>query len=163
MNKEEKNSRERERHREKMKDAEYKENKRKRDLEYYHKNKKDRVEKQIQHRRNLLNEAKEKLGGECLWCKTKENLEFDHIDDAIKSENVGNAVRNTRKVFWEEVEKCQLLCKNCHNKKTTAQKRAKQKLWLSLPLDERDILMYNEMETLWEVSQATHESPQNAL
>lgn len=146
MEREEKNFKERQRYRERIKDEKFKENKRKRDLDYYHKNKEIRVAKQIERRRELLNEAKEKLGGKCVWCGTTENLEFDHIDDSIKEHNVGNAVRNTRDVFWKEVEKCQLLCVNCHNKKTTAQKRAKQKLWLSLSLDERDKLMNIELQ-----------------
>jgi len=107
MEKEEKNFKERERYRNKIKDEIFKENKRKKDLE---------------------------------------NLEFDHIDDSKKEHNVGNAVRNTREVFWNEVGKCQLLCVNCHNKRTTAQKRAKQKLWLSLPLEERERLLSNELQ-----------------
>lgn len=131
---------------EKIKDDNFKENKRKKDLEYYHNNKNKLVKNQIERRKILLNEAKEKLGGKCVWCGITENLEFDHIDDAIKEHNVGNAVRNTKEVFWKEVGKCQLLCVECHNKKTTAQKRAKQKLWLSLSFDERVKLVDNELD-----------------
>lgn len=146
MEKEEKNFKERERYRNKIKDESFKENKRKRDLAYYHKTKEVRVAKQIERRKELLLEAKLFLGGKCVWCGTTENLEFDHIDDSKKEHNVGNAVRNTREVFWNEVGKCQLLCVNCHNKRTTAQKRAKQKLWLSLSLEERERLLSNELQ-----------------
>lgn len=146
MEKEGKNLKERERYRNKIKDEIFKENKRKKDLEYYHKNKETRVAKQIERRKELLSEAKLFLGGKCVWCGITENLEFDHIDDSKKEHNVGNAVRNTREVFWNEVGKCQLLCVNCHNKRTTAQKRAKQKLWLSLPLEERERLLSNELQ-----------------
>jgi hypothetical protein len=146
MEKEEKNFKERERYRNKIKDEAFKENKRKRDLAYYHKTKEVRVAKQIERRKELLSEAKLFLGGKCAWCGITENLEFDHIDDSKKEHNVGNAVRNTREVFWNEVGKCQLLCVNCHNKRTTAQKRAKQKLWLSLPLEERERLLSNELQ-----------------
>lgn len=146
MEKEEKNFKERERYRNKIKDDSFKENKRKRDLAYYHKTKEVRVAKQIERRKELLSEAKLFLGGKCAWCGITENLEFDHIDDSKKEHNVGNAVRNTREVFWNEVGKCQLLCVNCHNKRTTAQKRAKQKLWLSLPLEERERLLSNELQ-----------------
>ena len=114
-------------------------------MEYYHKNKETRVAKQIERRKELLKEAKEKLGGKCVCCGALENLEFDHIDDAKKEHNVTNAVRNIREVFWNEVEKCQLLCVKCHNKKTTAQKRAKQNLWLSLSLEKREELVNNEL------------------
>jgi len=146
MEKEEKNFKERERYRNKIKDDSFKENKRKRDLAYYHKTKEIRVAKQIERRKELLSEAKLFLGGKCAWCGITENLEFDHIDDSKKEHNVGNAVRNTREVFWNEVGKCQLLCVNCHNKRTTAQKRAKQKLWLLLPLEERERLLSNELQ-----------------
>jgi hypothetical protein len=133
---------------EKIKDEKFKEEKRKKDLEYYHNNKEVLVSKQISRRKELLEEAKEKLGGECVWCGSRENLEFDHIDDAKKKYNVSNAVRNTRETFWSEVEKCQLLCSCCHSKKTTAQKRAKQNLWLNLPFDEREKLIKIEMDQL---------------
>jgi len=145
MTNEIRNEKERERYKSKIKDEAFKENKRKRDLAYYHKTKEVRVAKQIEKRKELLIEAKEKLGGKCIWCETNENLQFDHIDDSIKEYNVANAVRNTRKVFWDEVGKCQLLCVSCHNKRTTAQKRAKQKLWLSLPLEEREKLLSDEL------------------
>ncbi len=146
MEREEKNRRERKRYNAKIKDESFKENKRKRDLEYYYKTKEIRVAKQIERRKELLTEAKLSLGGKCVWCGTTENLEFDHIDDSKKEHNVGNAVRNTREVFWNEVSKCQLLCVSCHNKRTTAQKRAKQKLWLSLPLEERERLLSDELK-----------------
>lgn len=143
-----KNEKERKRYSVKIKDPVFKENKRKTDLEYYHKNKKKIVSRQIQRRKDLLIEAKEKLGGCCVSCGTKHDLEFDHIDDSIKSENVGNAVRHTRSTFWKEVNKCQLMCKECHQKKTTAQKRAKQKAWLSLSLEERNKLISNELRLI---------------
>jgi hypothetical protein len=146
MEREEKNYKERQRYKEKIKDENFKEKKRKRDLEYYHKTKEVRVAKQIERRKELLTEAKEKLGGKCVWCGTKENLEFDHIDDSKKDYNVANAVRNTREIFWKEVGKCQLLCENCHNKKSTAQRRAKQNLWLSLSFEEREKLLNKELE-----------------
>jgi hypothetical protein len=145
MENENRNKKERERYSKKIQDPNFKEQKRKKDLEYYHKNKKTRVSKQIGRRKELLNEAKEKLGGKCVCCGTLENLEFDHIDDAKKEHNVANAVRNTREVFWNEVEKCQLLCVKCHNKKTTAQKRAKQNFWLSLSFQKREELVNAEM------------------
>lgn len=133
---------------EKIKDENFKNEKKKRDLDYYYKNKKERVSKQIERRNKLLNEAKEHLGSKCVWCGTTENLEFDHIDDAKKTSNVANAVRNTKEIFWNEVEKCQLLCVKCHNNKTTAQKRAKQNLWLSLSFNDREILLNKELDAL---------------
>jgi 5-methylcytosine-specific restriction endonuclease McrA len=148
MSNEIRNKKEREKYNEKIKDAAFKENKRKKDLEYYHKTKDIRISKQIGRRKELLTEAKEKLGGKCVWCETTKNLQFDHINDAIKKYNVANAVRNTREVFWNEVEKCQLLCYKCHNKKSAAQRKAKQDLWLSLPFEEREILLNQVLGTV---------------
>ena len=84
MTNEIRNKKERERYSKKIQDSNFKEEKRKRDLEYYHKNKETRVAKQIERRKELLKEAKEKLGGKCVCCGVLENLEFDHIDDAKK-------------------------------------------------------------------------------
>ena len=145
MKNEIRNKKERERYSKKIQDPTFREEKRKKDLEYYHKNKEARISKQLERRKELLEEAKEKLGGKCISCGVTKNLEFDHIDDAKKEYNVSNAVRNTKEIFWEEVAKCQLLCVKCHNKKTTAQKRAKQNLWLSLSLQEREKLVNTEM------------------
>lgn len=56
------------------------------------------------------------LGGKCVQCGATENLEFDHIDPAMKS--------NHRIWSWswarinEELAKCQLLCVSCHYTKT---------------------------------------------
>lgn len=148
MSNEIRNKKEREKYNEKIKNVEFKENKRKKDLEYYYRTKNIRISKQIGRRKELLNEAKEKLGGKCVWCKTTKDLQFDHIDDAIKKYNVGNAVRNTKEVFWNEVEKCQLLCCKCHNKKSAAQRKAKQDLWLSLPFEQREILLNQVLGTV---------------
>ena len=70
---------------------------------------------------------------------------FEMFDDSKKEYNVSNAVRNTREIFWNEVQKCQLLCIECHSKKTTAQKRAKQKYWLSLSFEDRQKMIDDEM------------------
>jgi hypothetical protein len=143
-----KNAKERKRYSKRIQDPLFKEQKRKTDLEYYHKNKERLVSRQIERRKELLIEAKEKLGGCCVSCGTEDNLEFDHIDDSIKSENVGNAVRHNRDTFWNEVCKCQLMCKDCHKRRTTAQKRAKQKMWLSLSLEERNQLVSYELNIM---------------
>lgn len=50
-------------------------------------------------------------------------LEFDHIDPETKVIDISKAFKNTMK--WEdillEIEKCQLLCANCHKIKTAEQ------------------------------------------
>ena len=59
------------------------------------------------------------LGGKCVSCGAGEELEFDHVDPATKSFNVGQHLgRYSEKKLREELSKCQLLCKDCHRKKT---------------------------------------------
>ncbi len=56
-------------------------------------------------------------GSKCVRCGTKERLEFDHIDPSKKSFTI-----EFGKYSWpdikKELDKCQLLCHDCHVKKT---------------------------------------------
>ena len=73
--------------------------------------------------RELRNEKKEfltqHLGGKCCGCGTAENLQFDHIDRKLKSFTIGKCLTKKLDVLIGEAEKCQLLCKSCHQLKTT--------------------------------------------
>lgn len=64
----------------------------------------------------------DKLGGQCVSCGTTDNLEFDHINPLDKSLNLSGylASKNACQLekVLEEVNKCQLLCQECHIKKT---------------------------------------------
>ncbi len=57
------------------------------------------------------------LGGKCVKCSTKENLEFDHIERHTKIMSIAEACSASEKIFWVEVQKCQLLCTSCHIEK----------------------------------------------
>ena len=71
------------------------------------------------HRRRL--EAIAFLGGKCVFCGQTENLEFDHVDASSKTYNVARILTGgSEQKVQSELEKCQLLCKNCHDKKTYA-------------------------------------------
>ena len=59
-----------------------------------------------------------KLGNKCLKCGSTEKLEFDHIKRDTKSFTIAKLWSISEIRFWEEIEKCQLLCRPCHNKKT---------------------------------------------
>ncbi len=60
------------------------------------------------------------LGGECAECGWDKCLEIDHIDPATKTINLGTDWYNVG--WWQEVlTKCQLLCKPCHIKKSSAE------------------------------------------
>jgi hypothetical protein len=57
------------------------------------------------------------LGGKCVKCGTTVELELDHIDRKTKSFPISLA--SSDKAFWEELSKCQVLCRWCHRIKST--------------------------------------------
>lgn len=141
------------------------ERKRRLDREYYQKNKERRKEYMAQYnkenkdklrpqRREYLNqrrallkeEAKQKLGGKCEICGTTENLEFDHIDPATKKHTIGN-LNCSMESWWNEVDKCRLLCKEHHKMVSDAEMSAKQDYWLSLPYETRKKLIDAKLQT----------------
>ena len=73
-------------------------------------------------------EALERLGGKCVACGTPEELEIDHIDPAQKSFGISKFWSVSKLKFDKELSKCQLLCKSCHEEKSSnehGKKRAK--------------------------------------
>jgi hypothetical protein len=62
--------------------------------------------------------AIDKLGGKCVECNNAEELQFDHIDRNTKKFTIASLSSINEKAFWEEINKCQLLCETCHQKKT---------------------------------------------
>ena len=62
----------------------------------------------------------EMLGGKCVGCNTTEHLQFDHIDRKQKKFTIGKMLESSlENKLIPEAEKCQLLCKSCHQLKTT--------------------------------------------
>jgi len=62
----------------------------------------------------------ELLGGKCVGCGITENLQFDHIDRKQKSFTIGKRLESSlENKLIPEAKKCQLLCKSCHQLKTT--------------------------------------------
>ena len=68
-----------------------------------------------QERRKILLEH---LGGKCVGCGTTENLQFDHIDRTQKSFTIGKSLDYSMERLIPEVDKCQLLCYDCHEIKS---------------------------------------------
>lgn len=62
-----------------------------------------------------------RLGGVCTICGSTEKLEIDHVEWNKKSFNVG-ALWPTKKLplVHEELKKCQLLCREHHEQKSSA-------------------------------------------
>lgn len=62
----------------------------------------------------------EMLGGKCVGCGVTENLQFDHIDRKQKTFTIGKRLESSlENKLIPEAKKCQLLCKCCHQIKTT--------------------------------------------
>jgi 5-methylcytosine-specific restriction endonuclease McrA len=61
------------------------------------------------------------LGGECVHCGRKRDLEFDHVDPRTKALPSNRLMTASKAAFWAEIRKCQLLCKRCHIRKSQAE------------------------------------------
>lgn len=60
-------------------------------------------------------EARRYLGNRCSRCGDPYcKLYFHHVDPALKVERVTALFSHAAQVFWDEVEKCILLCRSCH-------------------------------------------------
>jgi 5-methylcytosine-specific restriction endonuclease McrA len=60
----------------------------------------------------------EALGGECVECGSTEDLELDHINPSTKSFGLNHAWSKKPEAIKTELAKCQVLCKECHAKKS---------------------------------------------
>jgi len=74
------------------------------------------VEFRIERRKILIKH----LGGKCnnCGCDDHEVLEFDHIDPKTKTIAISRNMFLALDTLLEELKKCQLLCVQCHTKKT---------------------------------------------
>lgn len=73
------------------------------------------LKKRYEERRKF---ALEYLGNKCVNCGTIEGLEFDHIDPKKRSFTIGKRWLTSMESLISELDKCQLLCRNCHEIKT---------------------------------------------
>lgn len=75
--------------------------------------------RQRKRRARIKQELIKMLGGKCIICGSTLNLEFDHIDPSSKIIAISDAIASKSEQFiYNEIKKCQLLCKVCHIKKT---------------------------------------------
>ena len=61
------------------------------------------------------------LGGRCVLCGATEGLEFDHIDRTTKTFVITSGFDRPKEVLYRELVKCQLLCREHHKEKTSAE------------------------------------------
>jgi 5-methylcytosine-specific restriction endonuclease McrA len=71
-----------------------------------------------EYRKKRKEDAISQLGGQCVICGSKENLEFDHINPETKRDTISNMWTSNKEKLQEELNKCQLLCRSCHLKKS---------------------------------------------
>jgi 5-methylcytosine-specific restriction endonuclease McrA len=76
------------------------------------------VEKKREYQRTwIANRKSEYLKDKsCVECQSHDDLEIDHIDPKQKISHRIWSWTETRRL--EELKKCQILCKTCHNNKT---------------------------------------------
>lgn len=60
-------------------------------------------------------EAREYLGGICIKCGVKDNLDIHHKNPELKEFTIGTRMASAPlSVMYEELDKCELLCRDCH-------------------------------------------------
>lgn len=59
----------------------------------------------------------EHLGGKCCNCGSSDLLEIDHVDPNKKNFNVSEKWSHSWDSILDEINKCQLLCEDCHKLK----------------------------------------------
>lgn len=74
------------------------------------------------YRRRAL--AIDLLGGSCVECRSTDNLHFDHIDASTKTYDVSGILLHGWDKVKMELEKCQLLCRTCHENKTLVERNS---------------------------------------
>lgn len=84
-------------------------------------------EYELRRYQTRMAEAKARLGGKCVSCGAKTDLQFHHIDPATKEFGIGTEWGRAADDFWLEVEKCELRCKACHDKHHKDEAHAKRK------------------------------------
>ncbi len=95
------------------------------DSSYKERLKASALKERARKRKLLLDYLKDK---KCVICKESDPivLDFDHIDPKTKNNEIGNMMRSG--YAWDAIKlemlKCQIICANCHRRKT-----AKQNNW----------------------------------
>lgn len=99
-------------------DDEYREKVLEKNREQAKKHREKRTETQRIRRQERRKFLIEHLGGKCVGCGVTENLQFDHIDRTQKLFSIGKKLDYSLEKLLPELEKCQLLCYECHELKS---------------------------------------------
>lgn len=66
------------------------------------------------------------LGGTCQECGSSESLQVDHVNPGHKRFDLFGSRWSCQWQSWhDELEKCQLLCVECHKSKTSADRTSR--------------------------------------
>jgi len=79
----------------------------------------------------------EHLGNKCCKCGSTTKLELDHINPLLKTTRQSILSVGIERALGE-CDNIQLLCKECHTKKSQAQKKAAYYLFYNMPLEEQE-------------------------
>jgi L-lysine 2,3-aminomutase len=52
-------------------------------------------------------------------------MDFDHLDDSEKLDDVSRLTRFTKKKLLTEIAKCDVVCSNCHRERTHQRRQRK--------------------------------------
>lgn len=81
----------------------------------------DQTEYRKRYTAKRMAQAFSYLGDKCVKCGASDRLEFDHVDPKIKEIEITTAVM-VKCWSWDrlvpELDKCQLLCHDCHHRKS---------------------------------------------
>ena len=116
-----------------------------RDKQYYHENREHFLIKQKEKRAERRAFILEQLGDTCCMCGSKDNIEFDHINPALKTSRqsvLSKGIVSIRK----ELPNLQPLCHPCHIKRSKAQKKAAWELLCRLTKKEQDGIIEKYLE-----------------
>jgi hypothetical protein len=83
-----------------------------------HKNKKDLYKYQINRWRNIKIKAVKFMGGSCVRCGYNDHpaaLQFHHLDPSTKLTGWTKLRLKSWNKITEELQKCIMLCANCHS------------------------------------------------
>lgn len=75
----------------------------------------------IQANRVFVSNYKRQLGCETCGEKDPIVLDLDHIEPHTKEKNVSSLLSRRFEILWKEIEKCRVLCANCHRRVTYKQ------------------------------------------
>lgn len=83
-----------------------------------YKNKEDRAKRDAERSATILAFLREyKLEKGCVDCGYNEHhagLQFDHLPEYVKSQNISGMFSRSMSVILEEINKCEVVCATCH-------------------------------------------------